>query len=228
MAPPSVDEPFIVMADAGDDPLVTCSGSGPFPLSALEGPPDVDPDSDDPLHQVLLSSTFEGGQPTPQEGWRTLWRTGEAAEFYLLGDTSFFLVRFDFVAAGWVGDGHSSGGPPGCRIMLALPDGVDIMNVALDPDSPPDPTSTTLHLLVNQRACSGGSSGVENMRPPEIIESDTEIRVAIAVVPPEGNQTCPGNPPAPIEMELDSPIGDRTILDGLRVPPIDLELGPDF
>ena len=74
MAPPSVDEPFIVMADAGDDPLVTCSGSGPFPLSALEGPPDVDPDSDDPLHQVLLSSTFEGGQPTPQEGWATATR----------------------------------------------------------------------------------------------------------------------------------------------------------
>ena len=28
--------------------------------------------------------------------------------------------------------------------------------------------------------------------------------------------------------QLDAPIGDRAILDGLRVPPVELELGPDF
>ena len=43
----------------------------------------------------------------------------------------------------------------------------------LDPQNPPDPESTTLHLLVSQEGCASGMSGVERMPKPEVIESAT-------------------------------------------------------
>lgn len=218
MAPPSVDEPLTVMADGNDDPLVTCGETESFVLSVLDGPPDVDPASDAPLVVALLTSV-PVGVPVPQAGWRTLHRDDETALFGHFEDPAGALLHsFENTMAGW-----SLRGTRGCSLSLALPDGVGLMNVGLDPEHPIDPDSVTLHLLVSQSACSSGASGVENMRPPEVIESATEVRIAIAVLLPEGNQTCQGNPTAPITIELQSPIGDRSLLDGMSVPPELLE-----
>lgn len=223
-APPSVDEPLTMMANAGEDPLVTCRGAGPFPLSALGGEPDVDPTSNDPLINALLTSTMSGS-PVPQQGWRTLTRDDETALFGHFEDASLVLIHpFENTIAGWSLRGRSAGK---CELHLAVADGVDLMNIGLDPARPVDPESTMLHLMVSQTGCASGASGVENMRPPEIIESATEIRIAIAVIPPEGPQECPGNQTAPITIDLQSPIGDREILDGARIPPRLLEARTD-
>ena len=72
---------------------------------------------------------------------------------------------------------------------------------------------------LNQEACSGGVSGIERMQPPEVIEIDTAVRVAIGVVPPEGVQGCRSNVPTPIAIELLSPLGERELLDGIWVEP---------
>ena len=93
------------------------------------------------------------------------------------------------------------------------------MRLGIDPENPVDPDSTTLRILVSEAGCSGAADPTERMRPPEVIETDTEIRIAVAVVPPDGPQTCPGNPPVPLTIELSAPIGDRAVLDGIRVPP---------
>ncbi|MEM7142760.1 MAG: hypothetical protein AAF548_17185 [Actinomycetota bacterium] len=223
---PTVDDPFSPMADAGVDPAVTCGGWGPTRLSILDDPPDIAADSDDPLH-VALRVGGVGGGPVPAEGWRTLLRSDEAATLYWTDGSSFLIHTFENGPAGWSLRGSSAGSGE-CPLRLALADGLGIMEIRLDPDNPPEPTSTTLHLLVNQRSCSGGASGVENMLTPEVIESDGEILLAIGVIPPEGPQTCPGNEAAPITIELAAPIGDRAILDGLAVPPEPLESGPDF
>ena len=39
------------------------------------------------------------------------------------------------------------------------------------------------------------------------------------VIPPDNGGTCPGNPTAPIKIELKAPIGRRKILDGLFLLP---------
>ena len=41
-----------------------------------------------------------------------------------------------------------------------------------------------------------------------------------AAVPPTGAQTCPSNPATSVIVELPEPLGERTVLDGLRVGPI--------
>lgn len=89
---------------------------------------------------------------------------------------------------------------------------------------PPDPDSTTLHLLVSQNGCAGGWSGAERMLKPEVIESATEIRLAMGVIPSDdGGTTCPSNAVDPITIELAAPIGQRKIVDGLSLPPRPLE-----
>ncbi len=138
---------------------------------------------------------------------------------------STLLHQLRNTPAGWTLAGTSAGE---CRLRLAVPDGVGITAVGLDPANPVDPDSTTLYLLVRERACSGSADPTDRLRPPEVIETAADIRIAIAVVPPEGFQTCPGNPSVPITIELDQPVGDRALLDGMRVPPEPLEDLSDF
>ena len=61
------------------------------------------------------------------------------------------------------------------------------------------------------------------MLKPEVIESATEIRIAMGVIPPDGSSACPGNSRDPIKIELAAPIGQRKIVDGLFLPPRPLE-----
>jgi len=214
--PPSIDAPFTVMADASSDPLVDCGTGRPFLLSALDGPPDIDADSDDPLVVALMDSWFDGQEP-PRDGWRTLARDDQSAVLANFEVPDGPLLQFfERTDAGWSWAGSSSGE---CRLRYALPKWLDYVNVWLDPDLPPDPTSAIVHLLVSQESCSGGVSGIERMQPPEVIETDTAVRVALGVVPPEGVQSCPGNELAPITIELSSPLGDRELLDGIWVEP---------
>jgi len=214
--PPSIDAPFTVMADASSDPLVDCRTGRPFRLSALDGPPDIDAGSDDLLVVALMASGFEG-QETPRDGWRTLTRDEQSA---VLANFEVphgpLLEFFERTETGWAWRGSSAGE---CRLRYALPDGLDYVNLWLDPEQPPDPTSATVHVLVSQESCSGGVSGIEQMQPPEVIETDDVVRVALGVVPPEGVQSCPGNELAPITIELSSPLGDRELLDGIWVEP---------
>jgi len=57
------------------------------------------------------------------------------------------------------------------------------------------------------------------MPKPEVIESATEIRIAMGVIPPTGAQNCLGHGFDPIKIELTAPIGRRKIVDGLILPP---------
>ena len=41
-----------------------------------------------------------------------------------------------------------------------------------------------------------------------------------AAIPLTGEQTCPGNPSAPVTISLSAPLGDRVLLDGLVVGPL--------
>ncbi|MEM9465600.1 MAG: hypothetical protein AAGA90_09505 [Actinomycetota bacterium] len=228
MAPPPQDEPLGLLDEIDDDPLVSCRGLPAFRASLLDDEPDVDPASDDPLIVALLEQSMSGVE-VPADGWTTIERTDAVATFarFEEGPAGFFARTHSFenTVAGWTIAGEGAGR---CELRIPAPTGVAYMDVGLDPEQPIDPESTRLHLVVSQQACAGGRSGVENMYPPEVVETETEIRIAIAVIPPEGPQECPDNPADPVEVELDAPIGDRTILDGLRVPATPLPTGLDF
>ena len=60
------------------------------------------------------------------------------------------------------------------------------------------------------------------MLKPEVIESATEIRVAMGVIKGCGGR-CPSNQFAPITIKLAAPIGRRRIVDGTGLPPMPLK-----
>lgn len=73
-------------------------------------------------------------------------------------------------------------------------------------------------MLVTELGCAGGREMGDQLLGPQVVETDDAVRVAFAVIPPEGSmQTCPGNPPAALTVDLSSPLRDREVRDGLVI-----------
>lgn len=115
--------------------------------------------------------------------------------------------------------------PPGwvLRAMttcsFAVP-GAGSATVTLDPDSPPDPTSAQVPLLVTETRCNGGEDAEGRVEVVELRETADTVEVVLAVRPRDvGDATCQSNPPTPFLLELEAPLGERTLLDASVVPP---------
>ena len=83
-----------------------------------------------------------------------------------------------------------------------------------------DPGSTSIPILVVEQGCSSGANA-EGRIVADVIESNDQVRIDVAVKPLEGAQTCEGIPPTLYTVELDEPLGDRQIVgtsDPERVP----------
>lgn len=95
---------------------------------------------------------------------------------------------------------------------------------ALDPQYPvPMETTTELHVLVWERACSSGSPATGRMSTPVVEFASASVTITIGVRPlqvePGSGVTCPMPPGTPASLRLGEPLGSRTLLDGGRVPP---------
>jgi hypothetical protein len=122
-------------------------------------------------------------------------------------------------ADGWMA---SSAGP--CTLRADL-DGLGAATILLDPDAPRSNDDTSLSLWVVEPACASGRPATGRV-VTSVDETDDEIRLVVGVEPAGGDQECPSNPPTPITVELDEPLGDRPLVDAARLPPIELEEAP--
>ena len=94
-------------------------------------------------------------------------------------------------------------------------------DVALDPSAVPAADTTSLSLLVTERACNSGqdAEGRVELVSLEETEDAVIVRVAVSPQPGDGAYTCQSNPPTPLTVELSTPLGDREVLDGSLVTP---------
>lgn len=199
------------------DTMVECAGTT-FPLGALADPTPIDEVSDD-LRAVVDSWTTRGEMAFPDEGWFLLHEDGERATMAAIDADGFWTVGAEMGRNGWIWASASGGGP--CDVSRVLPEGLGPVEWELDPDSPPPEAGTTeLDLLVTELACTGGSELGDRLLGPQVVETDDAVRIAFAAIPLGGAHTCPGNPPASVTVTLESPLGDRDLLDGLVVAPI--------
>ena len=107
-----------------------------------------------------------------------------------------------------------------CEPVVVLPEGLNRVAVRLDPELLPNPDSTTFDLLVTEAACASGREMGDALLGPQVVENDTSVLVAFAAIPVSARiVTCQGNLSAPVSIELSQPLGQRTIYDGLYVPP---------
>lgn len=201
-----------------EDPLVTCRGIPPVPYSQLVDPPSID-EVDHPAVEALRAELEAGGaEPMPRGPWVVITIDEDEATFAILSSDDFAHANFERSGDKWLLGGMGSGGP--CESTVALPDGLNEVEIRLDPDSPPDPESTTIHLLVTERACASGREMGDALQGPQVVETDSAVIVAFAAIPPnQPSVTCQGNPSTPVTIELSRPLGDRRIYDGLFVPP---------
>jgi len=89
----------------------------------------------------------------------------------------------------------------------------------LDRTAPlPTPGSTEIHALVSEWQCASGKPPGDRVRRPQVADEPGRIVIVARVRPLGGFQTCPGVPPSRYTFELDEPIGERVVVDGMRLP----------
>jgi hypothetical protein len=81
----------------------------------------------------------------------------------------------------------------------------------IDQTSPPDATSTTVHILLTEQECAQGRDPFGRLQTPTIDYRSTAIAITIDVLAIGGR--C-SNPEYPLVVQLEQPIGDRTLIDG--------------
>lgn len=142
----------------------------------------------------------------------------------LVGDSRYAYAYLELRDGRWAPRGWGD-----CRIELEA-DGWGNARFSLDPTVRPDPRSGTLSVLATEMACASG-------RPPQgrevravvLDETDEAVSIVILVEPPTGDQNCQGNPPFELQVDIGSPLGERTILDASVYPPLNRgwSAGPD-
>ena len=217
----------IIPRNGDDDPLVECRDIGTVSYSRLVDPlpvDEVDHPAVEALHAALRSP---GPEPLPVGGWSVMRIEDDSATFAIVeGDVITWRASFRPDGERWVPSGFRRGNRD-CDGRIVLPSGLAHVEVHLDPDTLPQPSDTSIDLLATEIDCANGRQMGDALQGPQIVETDDEVLVALAVIPIAGGATCPGNPSAAVTVELLRPLGDRVLLNGARVPPEPIQLRPD-
>jgi hypothetical protein len=199
--------------------LVTCGGRT-YQGRGIKGPR-VEPGADSRRARALQAALATYGEAFPG---------ADAMEWHLAGrdDSGFlYLARDDrFAETGWLsieaerGDGRWSTNMGGCDPRRVIAPDIGVTDWWLDPAFPtPKPEATELHVLILERDCASGQAPDGRIAAPEIAYGPSSVTVSIGVRRSEGDHSCPGNPAVPLTVVLAEPLGDRSLLDGSRLPP---------
>ncbi|MEX0864326.1 MAG: hypothetical protein WD269_05555 [Acidimicrobiia bacterium] len=219
-------EVIIIPADGELPPdlMVGCFSGPSFPMAVLDR---IVPLSDgDPGGVTEAITSFllsEEGLFWPQDDWQILNQT--ESEITLVhegpgGEISFIFVSHEDDQWRW--SGASSGGA--CPLEYVISSGMNAVDWRLDPSSPaPTAESTEIAVLITERECVGGQEIGDRLVGPQIIMTESVVRLAFAAQPPDGTAfDCQGNPETPLSVVLPEPIGDRELVEGMD---IGIELG---
>ncbi|WP_420624947.1 hypothetical protein [Candidatus Poriferisodalis sp.] len=224
--PPSGPLDIVPLVSA-DDPLVVCRGIGSVRYSRLVNPLSVD-EVDHPAVEALRDELRSPSpEPLPTGDWSVMRIDDDRITFAIVeGDVIVGRASFRLAGERWVLSGFGGPNRP-CEALVALPPGLAHVEVHLDPGSLPQPADTSIHLQVREIDCAGGREMGDALQGPQVIETEDSVLVAFAVIPVSGGATCPGNPSTRVTVELSQPLGERALLNVVRVPPAPIEVRPD-
>ena len=196
-----------------EDMLVTaCEITVPFAaLNDIE--PLVDADQGGIQEAIEPFLANEEGAFWPQEDWLLLFRDELRAIIVNVSEPDVFAsMQVEMVDGDWRWSG-SSLGEAGCPLKFAKPDDLNEVVWRFDESKPdPDQDSASLHLILNERNCTGGIEIGDRLVGPQLVMTEDHVSVAFAAEPPPGEFfECPGNPELAYELELPDRLGDRLI-----------------
>jgi hypothetical protein len=225
--PPDVirvgDLGIVALPDANgsypDDLPVTC-GSGVFPIGALDNILPLE-DADPGGVAAAIEPFLEGeeGEFWPQDGWQILYETEDRIHLIAMTDMGTLAhMHVTFGGSGWTWAGASLAGDP-CELQFVVPEELNTVDWRLDPEGEPLSASTVeIGVILTERPCVDGREIGDRLLGPEIVMTETRVFIAFAAERPEGDAfTCPGNPDTPYVVELPEPLGDRELMEGLRI-----------
>jgi hypothetical protein len=207
---PSIIDPDVVGLRCGD--------GDPFHPALVREPGRAEGDRD-PAAGALVE--FLGGPNRaglPASGWIRVGQLAGEARFIAPSESAggWFVVKVAAGPTGWTVEDRGR-----CEIEVVGPEGVTRADWRLDPAVPrPAGGDRTIHVVLTERACSGGQSPEGRIEPPVISTTEQAVIIAFFVRQVPGGNDCPGNPEFPLEVELPEPLGDRLLLDGGVFPPV--------
>lgn len=223
ISPPRPEGPLDVLPRGGGQELLSC-GDFPFPAAALADPIPIR-SVDHPAATLVARST---GDATQEPGSDTEERPAAIGEWIALdiGSGRAYFGRYDGGVEATVAvelDGSQwaiTGWAFGCELRVGLPIGLGEVEIFRNPGDPISSSDRSFTVLVTELACAGGEEMGQRLLGPQVIEDDEQILLAFAAVTnPQERSECPGNPLTEITVELAQPVGARTIVDGMRIPP---------
>ncbi|HEY5651376.1 MAG TPA: hypothetical protein VIW46_08020 [Acidimicrobiia bacterium] len=209
--------------DAGPELSARC-GSVELPVSGQPVLPDrpLTPDAREAIasvHRVApgeASSFDEYRWVVAAQGDDSLTLFGELLLIPQPGAPRYADAAFSRVEGEWRPDGWGQ-----CRIEIEA-EGYGNAHWIFDRDVQPDPESTALEIEIMEQACASGRAPIDREILPVIIEAADAVSITIFVEPSEAfDVTCPSNPWHPVVVTLDAPLGDRTVFDGVSIPPLE-------
>lgn len=233
VTPPRPTGAIEVLSAEVADLRLTCGGSNSFPRSALDDLIPVE-SSDHPAALAALALFDEGGDDDGL-GMELSSMFGDDPQLYVLEigeDEAQFAtieasgfpganVRVDRVEGDlWRATGFGGG----CNnLSVAYPDGLNQVEINLDPDNLPTPELTDIALLVTERACASGQPMGDRLLEPQIIEEADRVVLVFAAAINPGGADCPGNPSTSVIVTLADPLGSRELVDGGVFPAAPIE-----
>lgn len=216
MAPAADD----VLPLAGRDGLpgtLECLGMA-FGFDALAAPQGAE-DRVGPEFDVLRATAGTdpdpGGDYGPDPTFREVARAANAVLFLherppdTLEDFRYLSIRVE-----WDGNEWSWAGSGDCTPRAVAPPGYGGATWTLDPTfRAPGADTRTLHILVQELACSSGRTASGRISPAFVTWDTREVVIEVFVQFIPGGQDCQGGPPTPATLRLPVPVGARTLFD---------------
>ena len=180
-----------------------------------------------PAFDALRAAFIEFAQGFPRASgwsWRLAGQDDSGAIFLArteaLGPPGWVSVEVATDAGGWRPTSMGQ-----CAPFVILSPEFGPASWALDPASdPPTAATTELHILVWERACSGGAPATGRISAPVVVYAATTVTITVGVrprvVPAGAALTCEMPPGTPAVLQLSEPLGQRTLLDGGEAPPV--------
>ena len=204
-------------AGIGAEQLTASCGVVEF--ATIPADPSAFPPADEHWNEVDLSEAGKTGAPEffDRYDWTIAEQTEQ--ELTIFGHPinpipdydEYGAAHFQRQAGRWV---LESDGWGECRIELTAP-GYLPAHFVLDPHREPDPADTSIAVVAHEVGCASGiSPGGRDVESIVVAEDEASVSIVVLVEPPTGGQTCPGNPPIPLEVNLGSALADRTVYDG--------------
>ena len=184
----------------------------------------------DPIAVALRAHLARPGQDfdsLPDTGWVLVGSDDRRAELITRDQAGSLLnVFLENSPTGWTVTGWG-----GCEPSLALPPGLNRADWRPDPEAGlPDAGTVRLKIVVTERECASGQSSEGRIVGPLLLFDGDRVLVAFGVRRLPGDvQTCQGNPPTPMLLDLGQALGDRLLIDAGHLPFVDVrEVDPDF